>query len=299
MNVKNIFGIIIFAIVMVIILSACSKSYQDFEEEGKEKYGYEPEPEEDLDPDDPKTKEIKKGKELLYETDTALEDYTGNDLSCMSCHATDNLSGTQPLEGTWKNYPKYRERDAAVVDMRDRVNGCMKRSMNGKEIPKDSKEMDAIASYLELISEDFEDEDPDDLPWLEKSDMEEVPEPDVDHGEYLFNENNCMSCHAREDANSGPPLWGDGSFNDGAGMARLGKISGFIQKYMPKNDPGRLSDQEASDIASYLLSLDRPEWQGQENDWPEGGRPDDIITKKERKQIQDGTFDWSEIDIVK
>lgn len=305
MNVRNISGVILFIIMMGVILSACSSSTSStaFREEAKEDYDYEPTSTDELDHDDPETEEIIQGKELLYETDTALEDYTGNDLSCMSCHASDNLSGTQPLEGVTENYPKYRERDAAVADMKDRVNGCMNRSMNGKDLPRDSEEMDSIVAYLEYISEDFEGEDPDDFPWLEDSDMEEVPEPDVDHGEYLFEEKNCMTCHGNEGegdgANEGPALWGDGSFNDGAGMSRLSKISGFIQKYMPKNDAGSLSDQEAADIASYLLSLDRPEWDGHEDDWPEGGRPDDIITKDEREEIQNGTFDWSELDVVK
>jgi thiosulfate dehydrogenase len=36
---------------------------------------------------------------------------------------------------------------------------------------------------------------------------------------------------------------------------------------------------------------DRPEWQGHDTDWPNGGRLTDIITK-------DRTFDWTEIDNV-
>lgn len=305
MTPRDVLGIIMFIAVIGLILSACSNSASgtDYREGAKKDYDYKPTSMDDLDPDDSRTDSIKKGKELLYETDTALEDYVGNELSCMSCHASDNLSGTQPLEGVTENYPKYRERDASMTDMKDRVNGCMNRSMNGEDLPRNSEEMNSIVAYLEYISGDFAEEDAEDLPWLEDSDMDKVPEPDVDRGEYLFEEKNCMSCHAEDGKgrgpNEGPALWGEDSFNDGAGMSRLSKISGFIQKYMPKNDAGSLSDQEAADLASYLLSLDRPEWDGHEDDWPEGGRPDDIITKNEREQIQNEVFDWSKIDVVK
>lgn len=43
---------------------------------------------------------------------------------------------------------------------------------------------------------------------------------------------------------------------------------------------------------------DRPEWQGHDTDWPNGGRLTDIITKDRREKIREGTFDWTEIDNV-
>jgi thiosulfate dehydrogenase len=44
---------------------------------------------------------------------------------------------------------------------------------------------------------------------------------------------------------------------------------------MPFDTPGSLSDDQAIDIAAYLISRPRPDFPGKENDWPEGGAPAD------------------------
>ena len=67
---------------------------------------------------------------------------------------------------------------------------------------------------------------------------------------------------------------------------------------MPPGDEYELSDQEAADLAAFILSHERPEWKGHEKDWPKGGRPTDIITKDRREKIREGTFDWSEIENI-
>lgn len=302
MSYKNHILALFAVIIIALVVSACSQDV-DYKSQAEKDFDYDASDVDDLDPDDPDTDKIKEGKKIFYETNTELEDNVGSEQSCMSCHASDNLNGTQPLEGVTEKFPSFRARDAAIATIEDRINGCMVRSMNGEELDKDSHEMEAMVAYLEFISEDFEGADEEDMPWLEETDMEEVPEPNVERGELLFDDKNCMSCHADDGKgrgpNHGPPLWGEDSFNDGAGMSRVSKITGFIQKYMPLDDAGSLSDQEAADIAAYLLSLERPEWDDHESDWPEGGRPDDIITKKEREQIQNGTFDWKELDVIK
>src|SRR5699024_6857054 len=95
---------------------------------------------------------------------------------------------------------------------------------------------------------------------------------------------------------SGPALWGDGSFNDGAGMNRLSDAAGFIKDNMPKSDPGTLSDQEAADLAAYVLMHARPVWENLDQYWKVGGRPTDITTQDRRDAMQEGTFDWTELD---
>ncbi|MEN1966727.1 hypothetical protein WMZ97_01510 [Lentibacillus sp. N15] len=79
---------------------------------------------------------------------------------------------------------------------------------------------------------------------------------------------------------------------------RMVNMSGFIKNNMPPNSDKPLTDQEAADIAAFLLSQDRSEWKGHDSDWPDGGRPTDIINKERRKQIQQGTFDWTEIENI-
>ena len=136
------------------------------------------------------------------------------------------------------------------------------------------------------------------MPWRHQNSMENVPVPDVDNGEKLY-QASCLACHAADGggtgSNSGPAVWGEGSFNDGAGLARMTKMAGYLQNNMPKGAENTLSDQEASDLAAFILSQDRPEWEGHEQDWPKGNRPPDAMTKERRDQVKDGTIDWNEV----
>lgn len=150
-----------------------------------------------------------------------------------------------------------------------------------------SDEMEAMVAYFAYISQGVpigaERE------WAGTSNMKSVPIPDVAHGEELYAQS-CIACHAADGsgtgANTGPALWGENSFNDGAGMARLSKMAGYIQNNMPIGAGGTLTDQDASDLAAYILAQDRPEWANHDKDWPKGGRPNDIMDKEKRDQVK-------------
>ena len=45
---------------------------------------------------------------------------------------------------------------------------------------------------------------------------------------------------------------------------------------MPFDKPGTLSDQQAFDVAAYLVGRDRPDFRGKERDWPNGDPPPDV-----------------------
>ncbi|QCK16582.1 c-type cytochrome [Mangrovivirga cuniculi] len=69
-----------------------------------------------------------------------------------------------------------------------------------------------------------------------------------------------------------PPLAGDDSFNDGAGLHRIITAAEFIKYNMPfgvdyKNPI--LTDEEAYDVAAYINSLPRPEKKHKERDFPD------------------------------
>lgn len=294
--------------IMLMIIGACSNG-KDTSQATKEKMADEKETEElaynppsldNLDSDDPMTEYIKYGEEIFNETHVVLDEYVGNALSCQSCHADGGLSNASSMVGVTTQFPQYRPREGVVFTLEDRINGCMMRSMNGEKIPQDSKEMRALISYLTYISEGIEVGE--DIPWRMLNTMKEIPEPDVVRGEELYQEKNCLSCHAIDGsgtgANTGPALWGDDSFNDGAGLARMVKMAGYLKNNMPPGDEFELSDQEAADLTAYILSHERPEWKGHDKDWPKGGRPTDIITKDRRKKIREGTFDWTEIENI-
>jgi thiosulfate dehydrogenase len=74
----------------------------------------------------------------------------------------------------------------------------------------------------------------------------------------------------------GPALWGDGSYNIGAGMARLRTAASFIRHNMPFDKPGTLTDQQAYDVAAYVVSMARPDLPGKERDWADGNAPNDV-----------------------
>src|SRR5690625_1173705 len=56
-----------------------------------------------------------------------------------------------------------------------------------------------------------------------------------------------------------PPVWGDGSYNWGAGMSRIPMLAAFVKRNMPLGQPGTLSDQESWDVAQYVNSHERPQ----------------------------------------
>ena len=69
-----------------------------------------------------------------------------------------------------------------------------------------------------------------------------------------------------------PPLWGQDTFNDGAGMARIITFANFIHFNMPHGtdyvDP-QLSVDNAWDIAAFVLSHPRPHLAGIAHDFPD------------------------------
>ncbi|WP_054950841.1 c-type cytochrome [Numidum massiliense] len=229
-------------------------------------------------PHDATGESIMYGYRILKETQSALPpEYIGNALSCSSCHAIEGRKETAiPLVGVTVAYPQYRSREDRVMSVEDRVNGCMIRSMNGQELPEDSKEMRALVDYITYISSNVPQDS--NTPWLGRNALKNAPEPNIARGEELYNKS-CIACHASDGSGIGPTigpaLWGEGSFNDGAGLARFSNLVGFIKRNMPLGRGGTLTEQQAADLAGFILSHDRPEFKWKEGDWPKGGKPSD------------------------
>ncbi|MEB2280292.1 c-type cytochrome [Lysinibacillus xylanilyticus] len=248
-------------------------------------------------PDGPMKEAILYGYELVNNTHVAAEEYVGNQLSCTSCHAGAGYDEqVSSLVGVMANYPQYIARSGDIVTIEERINGCMVRSMNGKKFDTNSKELEAMVSYLAYISEGVPIGA--DREWVGTSTMKNIPIPDVTNGEEVYAQS-CMTCHAADGsgtgANTGPALWGKNSFNDGAGMARMSKMTGYIKHNMPVGAAGTLTDQNAADLAAFILSQDRPEWKNHDKDWPKGERPNDIMNKEKREQVKNGTINWEQV----
>lgn len=196
--------------------------------------------------------------------------YSGSRLNCASCHLD---SGRQPgmlsLTESFQKYPRASGRDGKVADLKERIDGCMERSMNGRKLPRDGVEMDAMVAYIRALSEQ----------WMATSPgLRVVLEPPAlrtparaassEAGKKVF-ESRCRVCHgsdgkglpASRDLRRGyvfPPLWGDDSFNNGAGMGRVLTAARFIKARMPFGRPD-LTDDEAYDVAAYLNAQPRPQ----------------------------------------
>jgi thiosulfate dehydrogenase len=215
--------------------------------------------------------------------------YSGNNLNCSNCHlkGDDGLPGTRrfgiPFSNVMNDYPNFRARTMTVGTAADRVNGCMTRSMgNGRPLPLDSREMRAIIAYFSWLSQGTRPGMAMQGTGLPKLELPARP-ASPGQGRVIYTQF-CASCHSekatgtrspRYDQGAGylfPPLAGDDSFNNGAGMSRLITATGFIHTNMPlgtKADKPVLSVEEAYDVAAYIESLPRPNRPGRENDFPD------------------------------
>lgn len=240
-------------------------------------------------PNDDKGKQILLGRRLLADTKKLLPNNVGAELDCDSCHLNGgNVPFASPYLGMSVNYPRDNPRAGRSVTLEERVNGCLLRSMNGKPLPIDSPEMKAMIAYFNWLSAGLPRNAKVEGAGIGKVDNNLVPDPV--HGKELY-EAKCAECHGTngeglKNARNEfvfPPLWGDESFNIGAGMARTYTSAAFIKNNMPiahgLNAPlgqgGALSDQDAVDVAEYFTHQPRPDFPPKVKDWPNGGKPKD------------------------
>jgi thiosulfate dehydrogenase len=88
----------------------------------------------------------------------------------------------------------------------------------------------------------------------------------------------CARCHGSsgEGTSLAPPTWGEGSFSIGAGLARQFTLATFLRHNMPFDHAVTLSNQEAADIAAFVLTQPRQDHPGKERDWPNADAPPDV-----------------------
>ncbi len=201
------------------------------------------------------------GYNIMVNTRQYAARYVGNRLSCASCHFQGGITeggrnGGLSLVGVGATYPTYRTREKYATDLVARTNSCFERSMNGKPLPADSKEMAALMAYYQWISRGLPIYG--DIPWLGLRPLKQTVSPDKNAGARLYGEM-CAACHGRhgEGTKVAPPLWGPESFNDGAGTSHLRTFSAFSFLNMPFKKPHLTADQ-AWDVAAFVTSQVRP-----------------------------------------
>ncbi|MBC7541840.1 MAG: c-type cytochrome [Candidatus Sericytochromatia bacterium] len=218
---------------------------------------------------------IRLGRDLVTDTGRWAEGYVGNRLSCGSCHLHAGCQpGAMPLVGMTAVYPMYRSRRAKIDTLEDRINDCFTRSLDGRPLPLQSREMRGLIAYMTWLSAGI----PPGKRVLGSGVtlLAGTRPADIGRGQHGF-QSTCAACHGSDGLGTpaAPPLWGDRSFTIGAGMARLRTAAGFIQANMPRGQGGSLSEDDAVDIAAYVLSHDRPDFPDKTQDWPQGGKPPD------------------------
>jgi thiosulfate dehydrogenase len=194
-----------------------------------------------------------RGLSIFEHTASYASDYTDAEVSCGSCHADGGHQETAvPLGGVAARYPRFRPRAGRVIGLEERIRECFVRSENGRPPADGSEVMQDLVAYLRS------------LPPVPEHSLAAAPapaaQPDAAAGRALYAAQ-CAGCHGEHgEGRHGqwPPLWGPGSFNDGAGMNQLPRLAAFIQSNMPENRPGRLSLQEAYDLAAFIHAQSRP-----------------------------------------
>lgn len=208
-------------------------------------------------PPGPQGQLIAYGHDLIAQTPKYMSANISARMSCAACHPN---AGRTPHEGSllgiYVKFPQWNKRAGRFIALQDRIAECFLYSMNGKPPAYYSKEMVAITAYIAFLSrgarvnEGFAGQEPRKL---------RAGPPNAANGARIYAAR-CMSCHGANGNGSltDPPLWGSGSFNDKAGMSRMDRIAPFVRAAMPQNAPATLTDQEATDVAAFILTRPRP-----------------------------------------
>ncbi len=232
--------------------------------------------------------QVVRGMRLHLQTKALLPDNVGNALNCTSCHLNaGTVADGSPFIGVSAFFPGYAPRAGKQITLEDRINGCFRRSMDGKPLPVTSPDMQAMVAYFDWMKMNTAPGDK--VAGRGVGKVDPAIQPDPANGKAVYAQQ-CAVCHG--DQGQGlkhadgsfifPPLWGEESFNIGAGMARTYTAAAFVKRNMPIGfherfplGQGGLSDQDAVDVAEYFSHQPRPDFPDKVKDWPNGGKPAD------------------------
>ncbi|MFN4087376.1 MAG: c-type cytochrome [Spirosomataceae bacterium] len=225
--------------------------------------------------------EIQYGKELISHTAAYLGPngtvaHLSNGMNCQNCHVQ---AGQQPWGNNYfavaSTYPKFRARSGMVESQAKRVNDCFERSLNGRALDTTSREMQAILAYMRWLGSDVKKGTvPKGSGIFKLAVLDRAADPIK--GKTIY-QAKCQSCHQEDGGGlkngkeyTYPPLWGEHSYNDGAGLYRLSNFAGYVKYNMPLGatyETPQLTDEEAWDLAAFVNSMPRPKKDIQQ-DWP-------------------------------
>jgi thiosulfate dehydrogenase len=213
------------------------------------------------------TGNAQRGRALVSAFRDSLPRNSGNRLRCTSCHLEDGTRAmAMPWLGTAARYPRYRARRGSEETLAQRVNECVARSLAGRMLPEDGREMRDILAYLDSLGTIERPAGPDTVRLT----------GNIVAGSKVY-ANSCARCHGATGAGGPmPAVWGARSYSIGAGLARQTVLATFVYVNMPFDHKDTLTTQQAADVAAFVLSKPRQEHPGKERDWPKGDPPADV-----------------------
>ncbi|WP_244500105.1 c-type cytochrome [Methyloceanibacter superfactus] len=76
--------------------------------------------------------------------------FAGNDLSCQSCHLKAGLQPfAAPFVSTVASFPMMVNNQ--VLPLSQRINSCIELGLNGRPLPDDSRELQALVAYMVFV----------------------------------------------------------------------------------------------------------------------------------------------------
>ena len=232
--------------------------------------GFTPPPDSAI-PDGPLGDSIRRGQALFTNTGEHAREFVGSGLVCSNCHLDGGRDpNSAPMWAAAAMFPEYRRKNDRINTMEDRIMGCFIYSMNasaspagvpppaGHDIYRD------FMSYFAFLATGA----PTGIAFEQRGFMDvDMPAGgyDIGRGATIYADQ-CALCHgdngqgqlAADGTYAFPPLWGDMSYNWGAGMSRLANAAGFIKANMPFGNGMSLTDQQAWDVAAFVDSHERP-----------------------------------------
>lgn len=202
-----------------------------------------------------------KGELIFVRTPKYASQYVGNKLACGDCHSDGGKAAySAPMIDLAGLFPMFNKRAGHMISLKDRIDECFVRSENGKPLPPDSQQMLALVAYIDSLSAGQKHGKA-----FAGRGLVKLPElkGDATRGKVVYVQAGCATCHGKDGAGVPPflpPLWGPGSFNDGAGMDKPEKMAAFVYHNMPQNNPGSLTPQQAYDVSAYVQKMPRPKF---------------------------------------
>jgi thiosulfate dehydrogenase len=212
-------------------------------------------------PAGPEGKLIRYGRALITDTPKLASTYIEAGMSCEACHlSAGTVAHGGSLLGIYATFPQWNARSQRFITLEDRIDECFLYSMNGNPPAPYSREVVAITAYIAWLSRGAAVGTGFPNQGFVTVNAPAPPDPAAGAKVYAAQ---CTACHGAGGAGNPvaniPPLWGPKSFNDGAGMNT--KMAAFVKANMPLGRGGSLSNQDAVDVAAYVLSHPRPHFE--------------------------------------